>query len=383
LRYAQVAGQALALLLTLSVKVRLLLKEFCVDIFCTPCDFVLFVRLTTQEQSSEHHWERSNVMIRAILSSGVIRRLVIMALAATLAAPLSVAAFTSTGAAQATNTYNLETGFGKGETQEGFPSQGVPLLKSFLFTYVTCAKTTPACLNGKVDNHIYQIIIKPNSVAQNQILLGFQDEDPTQTKDLYYYQVEHYVLPDSSKIKQYDTGFRTGGKGPSSISRPTPAVKYVFVLLGFQLRFSGNDHHMNEVGIRENNGKVTATFADIQGAPSPPFQYRIWYAYVPRDMFSRVGETSGTRARGSQQVNIPPGPAVIRGFHFDYYPYFTNKGDMHLKRIGVVTRYDPNVNPDGKLKVSYADQDSVEGFDWQVRWGILSHQPQPQPQGPP
>jgi hypothetical protein len=79
-------------------------------------------------------------MRRTFFSSGFIGRLVIMALSATLAATLSVAAFTSTGAAQATKTENVEADFGKGLVNRSFPSayQGVPLLKSFFFQYVRC-----------------------------------------------------------------------------------------------------------------------------------------------------------------------------------------------------------------------------------------------------
>src|SRR5215207_1311691 len=104
-------------------------------------------------------------MIRTILSSGLIRRLVIVALAATLAGMLSVAAFTSTGAAQPTKPETNVTGFSKGLTQRGFPSQGVPLLKTFFFQYVRCAAQNAYCF-GQVDHHITQILIEPNFPAQ-------------------------------------------------------------------------------------------------------------------------------------------------------------------------------------------------------------------------
>src|SRR5215208_7716512 len=154
-------------------------------------------------------------MRRTILSSGFIGRLVIVALSATLAATLSVAAFTSTGAAQATNTANVVEGFVGGDPAKGgladreFPRRGVPLLKTFNFQFVPsykkCVPEETADCFDQVDHHINQILIDPKTSTgpKNRILIGYSDKYPD---DPFYYNVQHYLEINPS-IKRFDTGY--------------------------------------------------------------------------------------------------------------------------------------------------------------------------------
>ena len=303
-----------------------------------------------------------------IFSSGFIGRLVIVALSATLAATLAVAAFTSTGAAQATKTANLEEGFEKVQAIRAFPNEGVPLLKSFIFQYVpSYAKCVPVVTDdcfGQVDHHIWYINIGPNTLAPGKIHLVFSDEG----RSPFYYYVQHYILTDPS-IRKFETGFNEAvGQTTKTISRPTPASNYVFVLRGFSLSFAdAADRHIDEVGIIENDGKVTVEFNDA--LHNRRFKYKIWYAYVPREMFttSGLGERSGTYAKDHAQQAIPDGPAVIRGFRFEDKPTCVGSrscSDHHIKKIGVE-------NQGGRVQVRYADKNGDDPFDWRVKWGIL------------
>src|SRR5215208_8298127 len=117
-------------------------------------------------------------MRRTILSSRFIGRLVIVALSATLAATLAVAAFTSTGAAQATKTLEGVKGFHRGgghPTYEymDYPNPGpsnldndFPLLKTFTFQFVPSYKACVPEVTGncfdQVDHHIHDIAIDPH-----------------------------------------------------------------------------------------------------------------------------------------------------------------------------------------------------------------------------
>jgi hypothetical protein len=181
--------------------------------------------------------------------------------------------------------------------------------------------------------------------------------------DDYYFNVAHHILTDP-RIERFDTGLDIGvGSATRGISTPSPLSDFVFVLLGFQLAFRAVDHHINEVGILENDGEVTVHFADQNFDDT--FLFRLRYAYVPIDLLSRLGELRGTRERSFARRFIESGNSVIRGFHFDFKPYFTSGEDHHIKQIGVLT-------PDGRVEVAYADQNDDDGFDWVVRYGILS-----------
>jgi hypothetical protein len=253
---------------------------------------------------------------------------------------------------------NVEEGFSPGGlTFRPFPSDGVPLLDSFFFQYTQCQNHS--CF-GQVDHNITQILIAPNFPEPNQLQLGFHDVN---LDDDYYFNVAHHILTDP-RIERFDTGLDIGvGSETRGISTPSPVSDFVFVLLGFQLAFRGVDHFINEIGIIENDGEVTVHYADKNFDDT--FLFRLRYAYVPIDLFSRWGELRGTRARSFDRRFIESGTSVIRGFHFDFKPYFTDGEDHRIKQIGVLTA-------DGEVQVAYADQNDDDGFDWVVRYGILS-----------
>jgi hypothetical protein len=144
---------------------------------------------------------------------------------------------------------------------------------------------------------------------------------------------------------------------PRSAERPTG--DFVFVLIGFQLSFHGDDHHINEVRIIESDGNLTVRFRDKHSAPPPISLWSLQYAYVPRSLFVELGTSSGSD-RGAVGLDIPAGPSVIRGFSFDF-----RSDDHHLREIGVLTG-------SGRLEVYYADKNMDDLFDWAVDWGILA-----------
>jgi hypothetical protein len=137
---------------------------------------------------------------------------------------------------------------------------------------------------------------------------------------------------------------------------------FVFVLVGFQLSFRGGfDHHIREIGILEDNGLLTVSFGDKYFDPSEDtFLFSVKFAWVPRDVFSDIGESSETRSRDEVNRTIPEGRAVLRGFRFEF-----KSEDHHLKKIGVL----PTTG--GTVTISYRDKNGDDGFDWQYRWGIL------------
>ncbi len=322
-----------------------------------------------------HQKKKEKQMRHTILSSGFIGRLVIVALSATLAATLAVAAFTSTDAAQATETETANVVQGKdsdgGFVERAFPSKGIPLLKGFQFFF---GRKAGWCgeFCATEDFNLADIRIEPRVTGvapiRKSLRLGFADE---RYDDGYYYDVQHYLLYDPS-IRLYDTGINEGvGHATKTISRPAPPSNYEFVLRGFQLQFREGleikDHRIDEVGIIENNGKVTVDFND--GNKDDHFLYRIWYAYVPKAEFSRLGEASGTFAREFGHQDIRPGRAVIRGFRFAFKPTCQGSISCFEHQISAISVRN---NGSGKVSVWYADKNGDDPFEWRVKWGTLN-----------
>jgi hypothetical protein len=108
---------------------------------------------------------------------------------------------------------------------------------------------------------------------------------------------------------------------------------------------------------------MTIHYTDQNG--DDPFLWHVQYSYVPAGLFTRVGESHGSRVRGGQRRTIGSGKSVIRGFHVNFHPYFTGGSDHHIRELGVLT---PD---DGRVEVFYSDQNADDGFDWSVNWGIL------------
>lgn len=243
---------------------------------------------------------------------------------------------------------NEETGFSDGGLEMlNFSHSGVPLLDSFYFRYTD------------TDHHLAQILIHPDA-QPGTMQLGFHDKN---RDDDYFFRVMHRVIDDASVVRVDRSLDLCTGTCVRDIERPSGDV--VFVLVGFQLAFTGGrDHHINVMQISERNGRLIVRFADKNFDDN--FVWKVQYAYVPRRLFAAVDMSEGVRERGGARRSIPSGPSVIRGFRFDFEPYFTNGGDHHIQDVGVMT------HDDGRLEVFYGDKNRDDGFDWEVKWGVLS-----------
>jgi hypothetical protein len=251
---------------------------------------------------------------------------------------------------------NVEEGFDNGGFQErSFSPQGTPLLDSFYFQYTSD------------DHHLSQIMILLNSPQPGKMRVGFHDIN---LDDDYFFKVVHRPVVDS-RIRTFSRDLDLC-VGACNVPIDRPGEDFEFVLMGFQLAYqgaiNGRDHHVNQVALTEHDGELRMRFGDKD--MNTNVLWRIQYAYVPRDLFLAIGESSGVRERGGDRRNIQPGASVIRGFFFNFEPYFTSGGDHHIRDIGVTT---PD---DGRVEVFYEDKNGDDGFDWVVRWGVLDPSPQ-------
>ncbi|TGQ35687.1 hypothetical protein [Mesorhizobium sp. M00.F.Ca.ET.216.01.1.1] len=240
-----------------------------------------------------------------------------------------------------------------------FAPNGIPLLSRFAFELA----------DG--DNHLKQILISPD-LPPGKMRLDFSDGNPKNLPfidddDDYFFNVTHFGIKDS-RAQQFTRSLDIcSEQGKCTVQLDRPPGDFIFVLIGFQLSFRDNiDHHIREVGILEDDGMLTVSFNDQHFDPSDDaFLWSVQFAYVPRDRFSQIGESTETRAKNEVSSIIPAGMAVLRGFRFEYKDYFTDGKDHHLKKIGVLP------TTAGTALISYRDTNGDDGFDWQYRWAII------------
>ena len=253
-------------------------------------------------------------------------------------------------------------GFGAGLTDRDHSHVGTPLLNAFQFHYgvilpsVNCG-ALPAFWEQE-DHHLTQILVWPD-FSPGSIRIGFHDKN---RDDRYFYRVSHHSVS-NPRIQHFTRTLDIcSDPGKCTVRLDKPKGDFVFVLVGFQLSFRGTDHHIDEVGILENDGELTVFFNDKND--DDLFLWSVQFAYVPRDLLRERGVSRGRRERRGASRSLTPGNSVIRGFKFNFEPYFTSGGDHHIGGISVCAS-------SGRVDVLYMDKNGDDGFDWEVRWALL------------
>jgi hypothetical protein len=258
-------------------------------------------------------------------------------------------------------------GFGRGLVVADYPesAEGIPLLTSFYFRFDKGS-------GGPVDNWLNIIRVMPpgdkqdlsptadlplDTTAAGKIDLMYADRKLDSGKDNYFYKAAH--VPHSARRFQLRD---VGCTGSCERVLQIPGVNladHVFVLVGFQLFFTGGrDHHMDEIAVFEESGKLIVKFNDKND--DDVFGYFVDFALVRRrpGTVIRTGEESG-RAKGAARIPLPEGTKYICGFHFDYV---TN--DHHIREVGALMR--PN-----DLEVYYGDRNGDDPFNYNVKWATI------------
>ena len=210
-------------------------------------------------------------------------------------------------------------GFGKGHINVDYPGtqQGVPLLSSFYFRF-----QVPGSSAG-VDNHLNILRVMPpgnktdltptadlplDVAPPGKISLMYADKDADSGKDNYFFKVEHSVFS-AARYQMRDVGCTGSCEQviPIPGGGPAPHLPRVFVLVGFQLFFTGaRDHHMDEIAVFEESGKLIVKFNDKND--DDVFAYKVDFAMIrPLGVSIQQGEDSG-RARGGVRIPALRGP---------------------------------------------------------------------------
>jgi hypothetical protein len=240
------------------------------------------------------------------------------------------------------------SGFGKGTLQRNFSVSGVPLLKSFFFNF-----------GSGEDHHIQHVSVYPET--NGKITLAFEDNDGN---DEFFYNIEYEATAAPGTAIGSTSDVCRGTCPPKAISGPSPASDYVFVLRGFRIYYTGDDHHIDEVALYESNGQLNVRFNDKNND-----DFFTWYArwaWVPRDRFTTVGTVSGYSCDTddtcfSDSKSVPAGHAVIRGFRFDF-----TQSDHHLGQLGVFTRNN------GVIEAYFGDKNGDDEFYWFAQYAVLA-----------
>ena len=199
------------------------------------------------------------------------------------------------------------------------------------------------------DQHLYRVEALP---LFQLMFIDFSDEDP---QEQFEYRVAHSRVAPTGMIRgSYRQEFCVG-KCIQEITKP--AGDYVFVLEGFSFAFvGGDDHHIDEIGVLENEGVLTAYYNDQND--DDEFEVSVEYWWVPRSMLSDITAVSASRVQdtGTARRTIAAGTKVIRGFHVDNLAS-GGGGDNHIKRFGLLTN-------STTVDIYYGDQNPADSADW-------------------
>ena len=226
--------------------------------------------------------------------------------------------------------------------RDGAPIAGAKtkLLQSFDFQYTE-------------EHHLRVIKVLQ---AANSIHVDFADKN---SDDPYRWSARFVELHGSDAVLGDVQGRDLRSKAVHVLD--APRGDYVFVLRGFQMEFGIDfggvtDHHMDEIGVWEEQGRLHIVFNDKND--DDDFSYRVQYAYVPLRLVHRT-HTFANRTAGEHLQTAPQGVPVLSGFHFD----FASK-DHEVQTIQADLR-------SGNLKIRYADQNADDAYRWRIDMALL------------
>lgn len=196
------------------------------------------------------------------------------------------------------------------------------------------------------DHHITQARIMPDEGA-GSVSIAYHDKNGD---DSFRWQAGFFGVGGAT------TNAVTGScRGRCQTSVPVPNG-YLFVLRGFEVRYSSADHMLRTIGVEHGGGQLNVYFADKNS--DDLFTYRVRYALVPTSAFTTWNNASGNGV-GSATSIIPAGKTVIRGFMFSYA-----STDHNISRIAI--------KPQGtQLRLNYNDKNADDSFSWRVQWANL------------
>lgn len=249
-------------------------------------------------------------------------------------------------------------GAGKGRTDVayGVAAGHVPLLERFLIGYrsphhINAIMVMPA---GAAEDESPNAGIGMPSVEEGNLAVMLQDKN---ADDTYDFTVWHQTFPNLTRHNIRDVGCQ--GRCERQLPHPNVVGGNVFVLVGFQLFFTGGrDHHIDQIGVFEEDGKLVLVYSDKNG--DDVFGYSVDYALVPRLRIQELDSYDVGVGGGWGATTVQSGIKVLRGFHVDFK---AGAADRHFEGIDIGFSGD-------LLRILYSDGSSG-AFDAVIDWAVM------------
>jgi hypothetical protein len=239
-------------------------------------------------------------------------------------------------------------GDARGVVTVPFDAPGTPLLEHFFFAY------------SGADHHLAHLAVQPQS--NDTMMIAFHDEN---RDDEYSYNIGHERMTAGGIVTRTYTDVCVGSCVDRALTAP-PGTGYAFVLRGFRFFFNGSeDHHIDAIGIRETDGRITTWFNDQNDDDT--YWVTVDYAWVPRSLLDVMVSFSGTASRTNTAFHSAvPGPKVLRGFAVDNVASGSD-GDNHIVHLGIVPSSEV-------IAIYYGDWRPSDSADWryEVRYAVLA-----------
>lgn len=201
------------------------------------------------------------------------------------------------------------------------------------------------------DHHILDIVAFPPS-ASGSGFVNFSDD----SSNAYRYALDWRLLsPELEPLTvSAVSGKCAGKKCKAQLDHHQGNNGGVFVLIGFRLTFDNGDHHIDIIGVREDDDELIVEFSDKNG--DDDFGWYVEFAYIPPHRVNSTATVSRRGAQGAASASTGMNPdVVIGGFRFDF-----EKNDHHIRDFAVDTRAGHTVS------VKYNDKNSDDDYDWVV-----------------
>ena len=181
---------------------------------------------------------------------------------------------------------------------------------------------------------------------------GYNSDDP------YFYNIT-FARYFGSIVRGSTTEFGRGGRITFPVNAPADRANFAFVIRGFYVQYRGDDHHIQELGIQESNGRVTVALNDHND--DDPFQIDLQYAYLPRTAFSESPQLEVGREREGRRKDH----CFARRRLDSRISFQLHERRSPYQEFGVL------LNGAGRLEVYFGDDNGDDPFNWNVAYGIL------------
>jgi len=232
------------------------------------------------------------------------------------------------------------------------------LLSSFMFRYPF----------ENADTHLKKIELQPMP-SLNALRVVFDSK--ALFKPPFVFKGNAAFIPNTTRYFYRNGNGRVSGTcrrvnigepGVCSRRLTPPEEDSVLILASFSLEYDGDDHHVDNIAVHQekhSSGDDILYFRLNDGNKDDVFSYSADYSYMPRHLFTEIGDRIGTSV-DFDNVFTTQGIPLLRGFWFSYL-----SGDAHIRKLGV------EMDIFGNGKMTYRDKSGIKPFSHKLQYATL------------